>query len=196
VAIQLIIGLGNPGEAYASTRHNAGAWFVSALAQQHKLPWKLDKKCQVQSTLLEHALGQCRLALPIGFMNHSGQAVRAITQFYKIAPEALLVVHDELDLPVGRIKLKHGGGHGGHNGLRDIISQLGADTFYRLRIGIGHPGQSRLVHDYVLSKPLAQERQQMDAAIDRALQVMPLLLQEGVEKAMNQLNQNKIDEGD
>jgi PTH1 family peptidyl-tRNA hydrolase len=186
--IKLIIGLGNPGASYEHTRHNAGGWFVSALAAEHGLDFKLHKKMQAELADWQLDVHECILALPMTFMNHSGQPARAISQFYQIQPEELLVVHDELDLPAGRIKLKTDGGHGGHNGLRDLITQLGSANFHRLRIGIGHPGHRDLVHQYVLSKPSIHDRQQIHEAIQRGLDVMPLVISGDLEKAMNQLN--------
>ena len=188
MAIKLIIGLRNPGSAYEHTRHNAGGWLASALAQRSSTHFKLDKKMQAELADLELNQHLCKLALPLTFMNHSGQPARAISQFYKILPEEILVVHDELDLSVGRIKLKTGGGHGGHNGLRDITAQLGSAEFHRLRIGIGHPGHRDLVHQYVLSKPSMHDRQQIYDAIDRGIAVMPLVLSGDLARAMNQIN--------
>lgn len=188
MTIKLIIGLRNPGSAYDHTRHNAGGWFATTLAQRHSAHFKLDKKMQAELADLElnHHMG--KIALPLTFMNHSGQVTRAISQFYRIQPEEILVVHDELDLPAGRIKLKTGGGHGGHNGLRDITAQLGSPEFHRLRIGIGHPGHRDLVHQFVLSKPSVHDRQQIYDAIDRGIAVMPLVLSGDLARAMNQLN--------
>lgn len=188
MSIKLIIGLRNPGSAYEQTRHNAGGWLVLALAHRHNAPFKIDKKMQAELAELELNLNSCKLALPLTFMNLSGQPTRAITQFYRIKPEEILVVHDELDLPVGRIKLKTGGGHGGHNGLRDITAQLGSAEFHRLRVGIGHPGHRDLVHQYVLNKPPVHDRQQIYDAIDRGIAIMPLVMSGDIAKAMNQLN--------
>ncbi|KGP62657.1 peptidyl-tRNA hydrolase, partial [Legionella norrlandica] len=176
MAIKLIIGLRNPGSAYEQTRHNAGGWLVSALAQRHNSHFKIDKKMQAELAELNFNHDICRLALPLTYMNHSGQVTRMVSQFYKIEPNEILIVHDELDLPVGRIKLKTGGGHGGHNGLRDISTQLGTGDFHRLRIGIGHPGHRDLVHQYVLSKPSMHDRQQIYDAIDRGIAVIPMVL--------------------
>ncbi|OEH48615.1 Peptidyl-tRNA hydrolase [Legionella parisiensis] len=144
----------------------------------------------MQAELVELELNQhtAKLVLPISFMNHSGQPARLISQFYRIQPQEILVAHDELDLPPGRIKLKTGGGHGGHNGLRDIIAQLGSTEFHRLRIGIGHPGHKDLVHQYVLGRPSAQDRQLIYDAIDRGIAVMPLVFSGDLSRAMNQLN--------
>jgi PTH1 family peptidyl-tRNA hydrolase len=188
MAIKLIIGLRNPGTAYEQTRHNAGGWLVNSLAQRHSTHFKIDKKNQAELADLEINSNQCKLILPLTFMNHSGLPVRAISQFYRILPEEIMVVHDELDLPTGRIKLKTGGGHGGHNGLRDIIAQLGSSEFHRLRIGIGHPGHRDLVHQFVLNKPSIDDRQQIYDAIDRGIAVMPLVLSGDIARAMNHLN--------
>ncbi|ARM33351.1 aminoacyl-tRNA hydrolase [Legionella longbeachae] len=188
MAIKLIIGLRNPGPAYEHTRHNAGQWLISALAQRYSIFFKLEKKMQAELVDLELNQHLCKLALPTTFMNHSGQPTRLISQFYRIQPNEILIVHDELDLPAGRIKLKTGGGHGGHNGLRDIIAQLGSAEFHRMRIGIGHPGHKDLVHQFVLSKPTAQERQLTYDAIDRGIAVMPFIFSGDFAKAMNQLN--------
>ncbi|MFI4962563.1 MAG: aminoacyl-tRNA hydrolase [Legionellales bacterium] len=188
MAIKLIMGLRNPGSAYEQTRHNAGGWFALALVQRHSSQFKLEKKLQTELADLNLAQETAKVALPLTFMNHSGQVTRAITQFYRIAPEEVLVVHDELDLPVGCIRLKSGGGHGGHNGLRDIVTQLGSSEFHRLRIGIGHPGHKDLVHQYVLNKPSLQDRVQILDAIERGIAVMPLVLSGELPKAMNQLN--------
>ena len=187
MAIKLIIGLRNPGTAYEHTRHNAGGWLAYTLAQRHNATFKTDKKMAAEIAQLDSS-HNCRLVLPLTFMNHSGQPTRALSQFYQIAPQEILVVHDELDLPPGRIKLKTGGGHGGHNGLRDIITQIGSSDFHRLRIGIGHPGHRDLVHQYVLNKPSLHDRQQIYDAIDRGVAVTPFILSGDIAKAMNQLN--------
>lgn len=188
MAIKLIIGLRNPGSAYEQTRHNAGGWFVTTLAQKHSTLFKTDKKMQAELAALNLNHDSCTLVLPMTFMNLSGQPTRAISQFYRIQPGEILVVHDELDLPPGRIKLKTGGGHGGHNGLRDIIAQLGSAEFHRLRIGIGHPGHRDLVHQFVLGKPSMHDRQHIYDAVDRGIAIMPMVLSGDIAKAMNQLN--------
>ena len=188
MAIKLIVGLRNPGSAYEYSRHNAGGWFVEALARRHTAVFKVDKKLQGELTQVDVDSTSCKALLPLSFMNHSGFSVRAVCQFYRIEPGEIIVAHDELDLPVGRIKLKTGGGHGGHNGLRDIINQLGSTDFHRLRIGIGHPGQKELVLNYVLGKPSQHERQLMLDAIDRGIDVMPTALTGDIAMAMCQLN--------
>ncbi len=186
--IKLIIGLQNPGSVYEHTRHNAGGWFVTAIAQRNGLRFKADKKLFCEMTELEIEQHRCKLGLPMTYMNHSGQALQAICNFYRIEINEILVVHDELDLAPGRIKLKTGGGHGGHNGLRDICSRLGSGDFHRLRIGIGHPGHRDLVHNYVLGKPSVADRQQIIDAIDRGITAIPLMVKGQIAEAMNQIN--------
>ena len=188
--IKLIIGLKNPGSAYQHTRHNAGGWFVESLVCHCNGSLKVDKKLQGEIALCEWHDISFKAFLPTTFMNHSGRAVRAVCQFYKININEILVVHDELDLEPGRIKLKTGGGHGGHNGLRDIASMLGSTMFHRLRIGIGHPGHKDLVTSYVLGKPGQQERQLIHDAMERGFNCMPIILHEDIAIAMNQLNNN------
>lgn len=188
MSIKLIVGLRNPGTAYAHTRHNAGGWFAELLAKRHGADVKADKKSQGEIANLDIQQQSCKILLPLTFMNHSGIPVRALAQFYQIQVQEILVAHDEMDLPVGRIKLKSGGGHGGHNGLRDIISQLGSADFHRLRIGVGHPGHKELVLNYVLGKPTASERQSMFDAIDRGIGVIPNVLTGNMAGAMNLLN--------
>ena len=187
-AIQLIVGLGNPGTEYEPTRHNAGFWFVDDLARHCQQRFRAEARfhSDVARCLLQGA--ECRLQKPQTYMNRSGQAVRALMQFFKIPIEQILVAHDELDLPAGTIKLKKGGGHGGHNGLRDLISHLDSREFYRLRIGIGHPGHKDQVVDYVLKQPGKQDRRMIDDAIDSALDVMPAVIGGHMEKAMHKLH--------
>ena len=187
--LQLIVGLGNPGPEYAQTRHNAGVWFVAALAAQYNIRMSADSK---YSGLVGRGSvnGQeVRLLIPTTFMNRSGQAVGALANFFKIPPADILVAHDELDLPVGAIRLKTGGGHGGHNGLRDIISSLGNQNgFHRLRIGIAHPGDAKLVSNYVLTKAPQAEQEKIEDAILAAVKVSDLMVNGNLAKAMNQLN--------
>lgn len=186
--IKLIVGLGNPGAEYEKTRHNAGAWFVEALAQKANTNLSTNKKFHglYSSATIEGQ--ECHLLIPTTFMNLSGQAVQAVTNFYKISPEQILVAHDEIDLPVGDIRLKFDGGHGGHNGLRDIISHLSTNKFYRLRIGVGHPGNSKLVHDYVLHPPKKSEKELIDDAIQNAEGIIPKMLNGEFQKAMMALH--------
>ncbi len=188
MTIKLIVGLRNPGSAYTRTRHNAGGWFVEALATHHHALFKDDKKLHGEITSLTINGISCQAMLPSVFMNLSGLPIRTFCQFYRITPEELIVVHDDLDLPAGRIKLKTGGGHGGHNGLRDIIHQLGSTHFHRLRVGIGHPGHKDLVLNYVLGKPTELDRQLISEAIERGIAVLPTLMAGEVSVAMSQLN--------
>ena len=187
--IELIVGLGNPGRQYEDTRHNAGAWFVERLARQTNASLTNDSRYNAltgRATLNGHDV---RLLIPTTFMNISGQAVAPFAHFFKIPVDRILVAHDELDLPPGVAKLKQGGGHGGHNGLRDIISKLGNDkNFARLRIGIGHPDSAEKVSGFVLSKAPAKEQQLIDDAIDEALRSLPDLLGGDANKAMNRLH--------
>lgn len=186
--IKLIIGLRNPGSAYEHTRHNAGGWFVEAFTQRNNAAFKPEKKLHCEIANLQINQLPCKAILPLTFMNHSGMPVREVSQFYRIEPDEILVVHDELDLPAGRIKLKIAGGHGGHNGLRDITTQLGTGEFHRLRVGIGHPGHKDMVLNYVLGKPSQQDRQLMFDAIERGIGVMPTIIQGNIAAAMNILN--------
>ena len=181
--IELIVGLGNPGSEYLATRHNAGFWWVETLAQQ----WGVQL---AQSRDFHGFVGCSRqqgqkiwLLEPSTFMNRSGQAVAALARFYKILPENILVVHDELDLLPGQAKLKKGGGHAGHNGLRDIHAQLGSTDYWRLRIGIGHPGDKSEVTNWVLKKPSQDHRIGIEQAIDRSLKAVPELLSGEMDKA-------------
>ena len=188
-AIKLIAGLGNPGAEYRGTRHNAGADFVAQLARNAGVELRADSKffgLAGQLTLAGHDL---RLLIPTTFMNRSGKAVAAIAGFYKILPEEILIAHDELDLPAGSARFKRGGGHGGHNGLRDIIPALGNNRdFQRLRIGIGHPGHASKVTGYVLGAPGPADRQRIDECIDEAIAALPLLLDGDEVKAMTRLH--------
>src|SRR5205814_4934405 len=170
--LRLIVGLGNPGSEYRATRHNAGAWFVERLAQAVGASLGMQAKFQalIGSVRANDGIDR-RLALPQTFMNRSGQAVSALARFYRIAPEEILIAHDELDLKPGAVKLKEGGGSAGHNGLKDVVAQLGGGEFWRLRIGIGHPRDLELsqqeVVDYVLHPPRAEEKPLIDDAIAR-----------------------------
>lgn len=186
--LQLIVGLGNPGPDYAETRHNAGAWFVEALCHALHLSLKTEPKFNAkmaQGNICGQAL---KILIPNTFMNHSGQGVGAISQYYGIPIPAILIAHDELDLPVGSIQLKTDGGHGGHNGLRDIMHHLSSRLFHRLRIGIGHPGDKTQVSDYVLSRPTKSENTQIHAAIESAQRVLPYLVEGDFGRAMKQLH--------
>ena len=173
--LRLIVGLGNPGAQYEDTRHNAGFWWLEALARKLGMSLRNEPKFHGRAGKLALAQGDVWLLCPDTFMNLSGKSVAALARFYKIPPESILVAHDELDLPPGTAKLKQGGGHGGQNGLKDIHVQLGSSNYWRLRIGIGHPGSKEAVTGHVLGKPQMTEREQMLAAIDAALDVWPEL---------------------
>jgi len=186
--IHLIVGLGNPGAEYENTRHNAGAWFVSELA--HTCHTTLRPVSKFQGF---HGIGHLHghdfhLLIPSTFMNLSGQSVSALASYYKISPQNILIAHDEIDLAVADVRLKFDGGHGGHNGLRDIISHLNSNQFYRLRIGVGHPGVSHEVVNYVLKPPKKSEREEIDTALQQAQQILPNLLEGHFQKAMQQLH--------
>ncbi|MBM4227644.1 MAG: aminoacyl-tRNA hydrolase [Gammaproteobacteria bacterium] len=185
--MQLIVGLGNPGAQYGRTRHNAGFWLVDALADQCRVDFREERRYQAEIASANLAGHPVVLLKPLTFMNHSGRAVGAYAGYFRIPVDQILVVHDELDLAPGTVRLKRGGGHGGHNGLRDITAQLGAD-FARLRIGIGHPGSASEVVNYVLGNPPAEDRKAMDDAIQRALDVLPQVMQGHFDRAMNALN--------
>ncbi len=187
--IKLIVGLGNPGNEYERTRHNAGADFVTALAHQHSTTLTPESKFFGLSGRIIIGGKDLHLLIPTTFMNLSGKAVSAIAQFYKIPVDSILVAHDELDLAPGVARLKIGGGHGGHNGLRDIIKCLGNDkNFARLRIGIDHPGNAKLVSNYVLKKAPIHEQPLIEDSIDNALRTLPLLLDGEWNKAMKELH--------
>ena len=188
--VQLIAGLANPGAEYAETRHNAGAWFVQTLLSGNHQHLSLETKLKAQLARISLCEQDVWVMVPATYMNHSGQALRLVSQFYKIPVEAILVVHDELDLPPGVARLKSDGGHGGHNGLRDIMQQLGHRHFQRLRLGIGHPGRAHDVVNYVLKKPVAADRDAIDTAITQALHVMPEVVKGELEKAMKILHTN------
>ncbi len=187
LALELIVGLGNPGADYARTRHNAGWWFVDALAQRYGGHWRRESRWRAQLARVRIDATELWLAKPIDYMNRSGGPVAAIAAFYRINPAGILVAHDDIDLPPGTCRLKQGGGHGGHNGVRDVIAHLGAD-FWRLRFGVGHPGARELVIDAVLDRPTASEQQSIDAALERATAIVPMLLTEGAQKATHRLH--------
>ena len=185
--IKLIVGLGNPGPQYEATRHNAGFWWVDQVCAETSSKLNLEAKFFGHAGKLNGA-SEAWLLKPTTFMNVSGRAVGAIAKFYKIAPEDILVIHDELDLPPGTTKLKKGGGHGGHNGLKDIAAQLGTPDFWRLRIGIGHPGDKSQVANFVLHAPTRDEQSLIEQNIDQSTTLLPLLLQGKFEEAMLKLH--------
>lgn len=185
--LKLIVGLGNPGEKYLRTRHNAGFWYADEIARRHGGTFRGESKHQGELARVRVAGSEVWLLKPTTFMNRSGAAIASVANFYRIAPAEILVVHDELDLPAGVARLKFGGGHGGHNGLRDTSAAIGAD-YWRLRLGIGHPGHKDLVLDYVLQRASAADEAAIRAAVDAAADLLPLLIEQGGEKAMNRLH--------
>ncbi|OOR99953.1 aminoacyl-tRNA hydrolase [Haemophilus paracuniculus] len=187
--IKLIVGLANPGAKYEGTRHNVGEWLINEIARQYNVSLKDEPKFFGKVAKINTAQGEVRLLVPTTFMNLSGKAVGALANFYRIKPEEILVAHDELDLPCGVAKIKQGGGHGGHNGLKDIIANLAnSNNFYRVRIGIGHPGHKDLVAAYVLGKPSPADQTLIDSVIDEAGRCVEVLFKEGIVKATNRLN--------
>ncbi|AAP95875.1 peptidyl-tRNA hydrolase [[Haemophilus] ducreyi 35000HP] len=190
--IKLIVGLANPGAKYEGTRHNAGEWLVNELARMYNTSLKDEAKYFGKTAKINTVNGDVWLLIPTTFMNLSGKAVGALAHFFRIKAEEILIAHDELDLPPGVAKLKQGGGHGGHNGLKDIISALGNNNnFYRIRLGIGHPGHKDQVAGYVLSKPAPQDQQKINAVIDEASRCLEILFKDGVTSATNRLNSFK-----
>ncbi|MGR8951739.1 MAG: aminoacyl-tRNA hydrolase [Gammaproteobacteria bacterium] len=186
--IKLIVGLGNPGRQYEKTRHNAGFLFVESLAEQLGVAFAPASRFYGEVAECRVASEKLVLLKPATFMNRSGQAVSAVLKYYKILPDQLLVVHDELDFNPGVVKLKKDGGHAGHNGLRDIIAHLGTKDFYRLRLGIGRPPAGKVVADYVLSAPARQEADLLRAAIRTGLDFVPKMVTGEIDRVMNQLN--------
>ncbi len=186
-ALRLIVGLGNPGPDYEQTRHNAGFWFVDELARRHNGVFRPETKFSGELCRVHLDGNEVWLFKPMQYMNRSGHPVKQVSGFYKIPCEQMLVAYDEIDLPPGTVKLKRSGGHGGHNGMRDIFSHLGRE-FWRLRIGVGHPGSKDLVVDYVLGRPGKRDQGAIDAAIDAAADVTPLMVRGDMERAMHRLH--------
>ncbi len=186
--IQLIVGLGNPGQQYEKTRHNAGFWFIDAIARTHGINLKSENKFHGEVGKGRIDGEEVWLLKPMTFMNKSGQGIAALARFYKIDAENILIAHDELDLDPGTVRLKKGGGHGGHNGLRDTVAQLGTKDFQRLRLGIGHPGHASQVSGYVLGKAPAIDQALTEGAIDKALDNLSLIVSGELQKAMNRLH--------
>ncbi|ERP96345.1 peptidyl-tRNA hydrolase [Marinobacter sp. ES-1] len=189
--IVMVVGLGNPGADYENTRHNAGALFVEALARDAGQTLRPEKKYHGLYARIQWQGLDLHLLNPSTFMNRSGTAIKALADFFKISPEQILVAHDELDLPPGTAKLKKGGGHGGHNGLRDTIAHLSTNDFQRLRLGIGHPGDSRKVTGYVLGRLGKQETEQLHAVFDEVMRVLPDAASGKLAAAMNRLHSFK-----
>jgi len=187
-AIKLFVGLGNPGEKYIATRHNAGFWWVDLIAAQTNSTLSPDAKMFGSTAKLN---GDTWLLKPTTFMNASGKSVAALANYYKIKPEEILVIHDELDLPVGESKLKFGGGHGGHNGLRDIHAALGTNQYWRLRVGIDHPGNKHEVANYVLKAASKGEQSAIDESINDSCQISDYLTQGAFDQAMLKLHTKK-----
>ncbi len=189
--IKLLVGLGNPGPSYEDTRHNAGFWWLESVARELNVSLQPERayfgRC-ARTTIQGELLW---LLEPTTFMNRSGQSVAALARFFKIPPEAILVAHDELDIDPGELKLKKGGGHAGHNGLRDIHAQLGSPDYWRLRIGIGHPGVKSEVVDWVLKKPAPDQREAIEQAMIRSLKALPDLLAGRMDKATAQIHASK-----
>jgi len=185
--LKLIVGLGNPGSEYARTRHNAGFWLLDEFARRHGATFRNESRYRAEVARARVGGDELWLLKPMSFMNHSGGSVHSLAGFYKVPVESILVAYDELDFPAGVVRLKQGGGAGGHNGMRDIIAQMG-DPFWRLRIGIGHPGDKSAVLNYVLGRPQAEEERQIFEAIQAAIDIVPTLLTEGAPKAMNRLH--------
>ena len=186
--IALIVGLGNPGPDYSNTRHNAGFWFVDELASQSSASFRTENKFFGETCRVTLAGNDCWLLKPMTFMNESGRSVQALMSFYKIPRQQILVVYDEIDLEPGTIRFKTGGGHGGHNGIRNMISQCGGNDFHRLRVGVGHPGSKAQVVNYVLGRPSKKEQDDIEDAMNRGWNVIDQIVDGQYQKAMNSLH--------
>ena len=186
--VDIIVGLGNPGNEYANTRHNVGFWFVDELSRKYGGSFKSEKKFQGEVAKTRIASRDVWLLKPDTYMNASGASVLALMQFYKLKRQNILVVHDDLDLPVGTVRLKESGGHGGHNGLRDIISRCGGNDFLRVRLGIGHPGTKEKVTGHVLKKASADDQREIEYAIDDTVRVLDDIVTGDLQKAMQALH--------
>lgn len=186
--IRCVIGLGNPGPKYADTRHNVGFWLVDRLARHYGEHLRAENRFSGEVARIRTEVGECWLLKPMTYMNHSGRAVSALARFYKIPVEQMLVVHDELDMAPGVIRLKKGGGHGGHNGLRDIVSAMDSKDFYRLRIGIGHPGHKDAVTDYVLSRPYKMEQEAIERGLDEVERHWSAIQGGDIQQAMQEIH--------
>jgi peptidyl-tRNA hydrolase, PTH1 family len=189
--LRIIAGLGNPGPEHLTTRHNAGFWFVDVLARRHGGEFRDYRKYSGETARINIEGRDLVLLKPTTYMNRSGLSVRQLSDFFKVPPEEILVAHDELDLPVGAVRLKHGGGHGGHNGLRDTIAHIG-ENFWRLRLGIGHPGNKAEVIDYVLTRAPRTEEDLILDAVNTAADCMPLVIEQGAERAMTKLHSRPV----
>ena len=185
--IKLLVGLGNPGTEYARTRHNAGFQLLDELAARHGATFRSEPRHRAELARARIGAADLWLLKPMNYMNHSGDAVQSVASFYKVSPASILVAYDELDFPAGVVRLKLGGGAAGHNGMRDVIAQIG-DAFWRLRIGIGHPGDRARVLDYVLGRPSADEAELLGKGLQGAADIVPVLLESGAQIAMNLLH--------
>jgi PTH1 family peptidyl-tRNA hydrolase len=185
--LKMIVGLGNPGTEYARTRHNAGFQFVEELAHRHGAVFRSEPRHRAELARARILDTDLWLLKPMSYMNHSGDPVRSVASFYKLPVESILVAYDELDFPAGVVRLKQGGGAAGHNGMRDVIAQMG-DEFWRLRIGIGHPGDRSQVLDYVLGRPSQADAQLIHEALVAAADCLPVMLRDGAQIAMNRLH--------
>jgi PTH1 family peptidyl-tRNA hydrolase len=185
--IQIIVGLGNPGREYEATRHNAGFWLVEELARRHGGSFRREPRFTAEVARIRLDGRELWLVKPQDYMNNSGRVSAAVAGFYKLQPADMLVAYDELDLPPGEVRLKFGGGAGGHNGLRDLIAHLGGE-FWRLRLGIGHPGVRELVTPYLLGRTSAAERAPLETAVKAAADIVPLIIEQGAERAMQKLH--------
>ena len=186
--MKLIAGLGNPGPDYSTTRHNAGFWFVDRFAEQHQARFSEQKKLSGDLSRINVPGIDCLLFKPSTYMNNSGRALRAVADYYRIEPAQILVVHDEIDLDAGVVRLKNGGGHGGHKGLRDICETLGSPDFLRLRIGVSHPGDKSRVLAHVLGRPDSGDTELISNALQEGLEILPLLFAGELDKAMTHLH--------
>ncbi len=186
-ALTVLAGLGNPGDKYEQTRHNAGFWLVDELARRHGGSFRQERRYDAEVCRIDIDGHDLWLVKPMSYMNQSGGPLRAFVDYYRVPVTGLMIAHDEIDLPVGTLKIKKGGGHGGHNGLRDSIACLGRD-FVRLRMGVGHPGSKDEVVDFVLKRASAKEQELLDAATEKAADAIPIALKRGVDIAMNRLN--------
>jgi peptidyl-tRNA hydrolase, PTH1 family len=187
LTLKIIAGLGNPGPEHLATRHNAGFWFVDLLARKHGGEFRDYRKYSGETARININGQDITLLKPTTYMNRSGLSIRQLSDFFKVAPDQILIAHDELDLPVGSVRLKQGGGHGGHNGLRDTIAHIG-EAFWRLRLGVGHPGNKAEVIDYVLTRAPRPEEDLILDAVGTAADSVPLLLEQGAERAMTRLH--------
>lgn len=190
--IRLIVGLGNPGPKYSDTRHNAGASLIEKFCKHYRILLRSEPKFNARLASWSSHGTDCTFLIPNSYMNHSGQSVGAFVKYYHLSPDSILIAHDELDLAPGEIRLKIGGGHAGHNGLRDIIHHLDSRDFLRLRMGIGHPGNKEEVSDYVLSPPSKMEAQKIQKALDESIQTLPDIITGNVQHAIQYLHNLKI----